>query len=105
MKSSHKNKFLSWYLFNLSCPTAPQYIARALHSSTSIGACVYVACGQNKYGWLNSVEKLYMGVSGGEEEQSAWHLIVILELTPRYLSVFSQISIDELCILGGTAGK
>ena len=40
-------------------------IARLEHSSTSLGEAVYVACGEGDKGTrLNSVERLWMGVSG-----------------------------------------
>ena len=77
--------------------------ARYLHSSTSLGRAVYVACGVgNREEYLNSVERLEMGGTGSAEtQQQAWSLIETPEITPRRYPVFSQISPDELCILGG----
>ena len=79
-------------------------IARSNHSSTSLGDATYVACGYDDSGWLNSVERLRMGLSGGEKSQ-CWSLIDIDQLTPRWDAVFSRIGRDELCILGGCASR
>ena len=76
-------------------------IARGWHSSTSLGEAVYVACGKGEDGWLDSVERLCMAVIDGEQPQ-AWTLIeCAAQLSYRCYPVFSQISRDELCILGG----
>ena len=75
-------------------------IARHAHNSSSLGEATYVACGFSGSEYLNSVERLWMGASG-EAETQVWSLIAIIKLEPRSYPVFSQISPDELCILGG----
>ena len=77
-------------------------IARCDHSSASLGEAAYVACGYGgeRIGYLNSVERLGMGVNDGEEVQ-AWTIINIHKLSVRKNPVFSQIGPDQLCILGG----
>lgn len=70
-------------------------IGRAEHSSIGIEDQVFVACGYGaNWHLLNSMEMFRPGLK-------TWTSIDILDLTPRYHTVFSQIDQDHLCLLGG----
>ena len=89
------------YVLDLQCdkwqtkPFPKLNEARFSHSSVGLGEQCYIACGMgDDGGFLSSIEMLRLGAE-------AWELIVISDLTPRVVPIFTRIDTNKIIILGG----